>query len=82
MNENMSRAGRGALGWSRNDLAREANLSAVVVVKFEGGGNVRQGTLDAIIEAFAANGVTFSKQGKVRYMKYDERKAAKRVEGE
>ena len=55
-----SRAARGWLDWSQDDLARRARVSLSTIRDFEKGRRVPiANNLDAIHRAFQASGVTF-----------------------
>ena len=58
------------LNWSRSDLAEAAGLSLPVIVKFEGGGNIRAETLAKIHAAFSQHGITFTSRGAVQTIKH------------
>lgn len=51
--------GRTAVGWSANDLAEAAGVSANTVLRFEGGADVRFSTVNAMREALERKGVQF-----------------------
>jgi len=54
------RAARGLLDWTRSDLAKAANVSPETIKNIEHGTfRPQETTADAIISAFAANGVEF-----------------------
>lgn len=54
------RAARGLLGWSRSKLAKEAGMSAETVKNIEHGVyEPKKGTLTALVETFAQQGVQF-----------------------
>jgi transcriptional regulator with XRE-family HTH domain len=54
------RAARGLLGWTQQDLAREARIGIVTVHQLEARtSNARQATLDVVRRAFEAAGVEF-----------------------
>jgi transcriptional regulator with XRE-family HTH domain len=50
---------RGALGWSIQELAREAQVNANTVKRFEGGGNVTMATVEKLKTALEKAGITF-----------------------
>lgn len=50
---------RGALGWSIQVLAREAQVNANTVKRFESGGNVTMATVEKIKLALEKAGITF-----------------------
>lgn len=53
------RAARALLGWTAEDLAREAKVGLATVKRFELGGDARQSSLDAIQGALERAGVVF-----------------------
>ena len=54
------RAARGLIGWSQQDLAREARIGIVTVHQLEAGASEpRRATQDVIRRAFEAAGVEF-----------------------
>lgn len=54
------RAARGLIGWSQQDLAKEASVGVVTVHQLEAGvSQPRHATLDVIKRAFEAAGVEF-----------------------
>jgi transcriptional regulator with XRE-family HTH domain len=55
-----SRAARGLLDWSQQDLADEAGIGIVTVRQLEGGANApRRATLEVVRRAFESAGVEF-----------------------
>ncbi len=50
---------RVALGWGVRDLARQADLTAQTVTKFENGGNVTLETLEKLKSALENAGITW-----------------------
>ena len=62
MNVVQCRMGRAALNWSGKDLAEAARVSALTVVRFEGGQAVRADSLAAMQSAMEAAGVQFSRR--------------------
>lgn len=52
-----TRAARGLLGWTLQDLARATEVSFETLSRFENGRPMRQSTADRIAAAFAAEGV-------------------------
>ena len=55
-----SRAARGLLGWSQQDLANEAGVGIVTVHQLEAGtSQPRRATLDVVRRAFERRGVQF-----------------------
>ena len=59
-----SRAARGWLDWSQEDLAKRANVSLSTVRNFEKGRNVPiKNNLDAMREALEAGGMRFDFNG-------------------
>ncbi len=64
INASQSRAARGWLDWSRQDLAGAAGLSAQTVVAFESGINSPGvETLQKLVAAFAREGIAFTESG-------------------
>jgi transcriptional regulator with XRE-family HTH domain len=54
------RAARGLIGWSQQDLAREARIGIVTVHQLEAGASQpRRATLEVIRRAFESAGVEF-----------------------
>lgn len=53
------RAGRALLGWSAEDLAREANVGVATVRRYETGNDARQSSIDAMRAALEAAGLRF-----------------------
>jgi transcriptional regulator with XRE-family HTH domain len=54
------RAARGLLGWSQQELARQAGVGIVTVHQLEAGrGEPRRATVDVVRRAFEAAGVIF-----------------------
>ncbi|MDR3449731.1 MAG: helix-turn-helix transcriptional regulator [Alphaproteobacteria bacterium] len=61
------RAARGLLDWTRSDLAKAANISPETIKNIEHGTfRPQENTADAIIKAFAAHDVEFTKDDGVR----------------
>ena len=55
-----SRAARGLLGWTQEELARHARVGVVTVHQFEAGlSQPRRATLDVVRRAFKSAGVEF-----------------------
>jgi hypothetical protein len=54
-----SRAARGLLDWTQQQLAEAVGLTALSIRSFEKGGNVRPANLSRIRDAFEAAGVIF-----------------------
>lgn len=52
-----SRAARGLLGWTLENLATQSGVSFGTLTRFENGRPMRESTAAKILEAFAAHGV-------------------------
>lgn len=57
------RAARALLGWTAEDLAREAKIGVATVKRFELGGDPRQSSVDAMQNAMGNAGVIFLPSG-------------------
>lgn len=53
----MSRAARALLNWTVDELASAAGLAAATVKRFEAGGIVRLGSVEAILQAVQSAGI-------------------------
>ena len=62
MNIIQCRMGRAALNWTGKDLADAAGVSALTVVRFEGGQAIRAESLAAMQSAMEAKGVQFARR--------------------
>jgi DNA-binding XRE family transcriptional regulator len=58
-----SKMARAAIGWQVEDLAREVVASPDTIHRFERGDELQLGTVQAIREAFEAQGVRFIEEG-------------------
>ncbi len=50
---------RAAIGWSTRQLSDIADVGLNTVNRFEGGGNTREGSIDAMRRALESGGVEF-----------------------
>lgn len=57
------RAGRALLSWSMGDLAAAAGVGIMTLNRFENGQTIRPASIDKIIAAFTAAGITFIAAG-------------------
>lgn len=65
MNVAQCKMARAGLGWSIDDLAAAVGtISRRTVAKFESGGSVSGGTVEALRQCLAAHGVEFINGGK------------------
>jgi transcriptional regulator with XRE-family HTH domain len=74
MNITQCRMARAALGWTLDDLASASGVGRRTVAKFEAGGSILPGKLEAMRAAFVQEGIAFENGGKragVSYLRRD-----------
>jgi transcriptional regulator with XRE-family HTH domain len=74
MNRTQCKMARAALGWSVDDLAREAGLSRRTILRFEGGESVAPDTVETLRARLVREGIAFENGGKragVSYLRRD-----------
>ena len=54
---------RAALNWTKVELAEKADVAPNTINRFEGGGDVRMSSANAIRDALVEAGVTFREDG-------------------
>jgi transcriptional regulator with XRE-family HTH domain len=65
MDVKICRAARGLLGWTADDLAREASIGVATVRRFELGEAVRPANIDAMRSGLERGGVDFIPAGAI-----------------
>lgn len=63
MTPSQCRMARAALNWTKAELAEKSSVATNTVLRFEGGGDVRVSSLNAMREALTEAGVTFHEDG-------------------